>query len=69
MEIALQSEENFRKVRTSVEQFIRENTSIVENVEFLDYFLDRLDMRYYMSKSRKTDINYVIKKLEEIQFN
>ena len=69
MEIALQSEENYEEVRASVVQFIKENTSIIENVEFLDYFLDSLDMRYYMSKSKKTSVDNVIEKLKKIQLD
>ena len=67
MEIALQSEENYLEVRKAVERFIKENTSIIRNVEFLDYFLDSLDMRHYMSKSKKVDIDDVIEKLEKVQ--
>ena len=67
MEIALQSEENYLEVREAVERFIKENTSIIRNVEFLDYFLDSLDMRHYMSKSKKVDIDDVIEKLEKVQ--
>lgn len=67
MEIALQSEENYLKVRASIEVFIKENTSIIKNVEFLDYFLDSLDMRHYLSKGRIINIDDVIKSLENLE--
>jgi predicted NACHT family NTPase len=64
--VALQSERHYIKVKQTVEDFIKKHLSILENVNFLHAFLEKLEQRYYIGKSQKLNITGVIKKLEEI---
>ena len=64
--IALKSEKNYIKVKNAIENFISKNSEIYENVYFLNLFLEKLEQKYYITKSEKIDIEEVIKKLEFI---
>jgi len=64
--IALKSEENYIKVKNVVENFISKNSKIYKNVHFLNLFLEKLEQKYYITKSGKIDIEEAVKKLEFI---
>jgi len=62
--IALQSDENYQSVRKATESFINENISLLPNINFLSMFIEKLDQKYYVSKSEGQSINDVIAKLK-----
>jgi len=64
--IALKSEKNYIKVKNAIENFISKNSEIYKNVYFLNLFLEKLEQKFYITKSEKIDIEEVIKKLEFI---
>lgn len=64
--IALESDENYIEIKETIENFINENSSDIENVKFLYIFLESLEKKYYIAKSERLDIDDVIKKLEKI---
>lgn len=64
--IALKSEKNYIKVKNAVENFINTYSNIYKNVHFLNLFLEKLEQKYYITKSEKIDIEEAIKKLEFI---
>jgi len=63
--IALQSEDNYQSVRKSIEDFIKDKIDKIKNINFLYAFIEKLEQRYYISKSEKMDIKDVITKLEK----
>ena len=63
--IALQSEDNYQSVRKSIEDFIKDKIDKIKNINFLYAFIEKLEQRYYTSKSEKMDIKDVITKLEK----
>ena len=63
--IALQSEDNYQSVRKSIEDFIKDKIGKIEHINFLYAFIEKLEQRYYISKSEKMDIKDVITKLEK----
>jgi len=66
-EIALQSEQNYVEIRKAIEKFIDENSSFIENINFLYVYLDRLEQRYYVSKSKELNIHDIIKKVNGLK--
>jgi hypothetical protein len=66
--IAVESDKNYHSVRKAVEDFINENVGKIQNVNFLNIFIERLDQKYYASKSEKLNINDVINKLRSIPY-
>jgi len=64
--IALQSDQHYITIKEAIENFIKEYSPIMRNVNFLYSFLERLEQRYYIAKSEKLDINDVTKKLDKI---
>ena len=66
--IALESEENYIKVKNSTEKFIKENHNI-EDINYLYIFLENLDKKFYVNKSASFDIKYVIKKINELNIS
>ena len=65
-EIALQSDKNYVEIKKVIGSFINGYRLVMKNVNFLYVFLDKLEQRYYISKSEKLSISEVIKKLENI---
>lgn len=64
--IAIQSDQNYVEVKKVIENFINENSSIIDGVTFLNVFLESLEQKYYVIKSVKLDINDVIEKIENM---
>jgi hypothetical protein len=64
--IALQSDRHYLEIKKGIENFVDEYRLVIKNVNFLYVFLEKLEQRYYISKSQKLDINEVIRKLEKI---
>jgi len=64
--IALQSDQNYQTVKKAVEDFIDRNTSEIENVNFLNVFIERIAQKYYAAKSEKLNIDDVVTKLQSI---
>jgi hypothetical protein len=64
--IALQSDKHYLDIKRVIDNFINEYRLVIKNVNFLYVFLEKLEQRYYISKSEKLSINDVIKKLENI---
>ncbi|KPK98011.1 MAG: hypothetical protein AMJ90_10045, partial [candidate division Zixibacteria bacterium SM23_73_2] len=66
--IAIQSDKHYAEINKSIMNFIITYSEKNEKVNFLHMFLEKLEQRFYASKSQKLDINDVIKKLKKIQF-
>ena len=64
--IALQSDQHYAKINKTVEQFINKYSTVIENVNFLYVFVEKLEQKYYVIKDEKLDINDVTEKLEKI---
>jgi len=64
--IALRSKENYANVRKAMENFIEAHTSKIENINFLNIFVEKLDQKYYLLKSENISINDAIEKLDII---
>jgi predicted NACHT family NTPase len=64
--ISLQSEDNYRIVRKTIEDFITANKEQLQNVNFLNIFIEKLDQQYYTTKSEKLTIDEVIERLRLI---
>jgi len=61
--IALQESENYQGIRKAMEDFIEQNTGQLQNVNFLNLFIEKLDQKYYVSKSEGLSIGDVRAKL------
>lgn len=66
--IALVSENNYLEVRQAVEKFIDQYSSIYQDINWLNAFLDQLEQKYYINKSERLEISDVIRKLKSIVF-
>lgn len=64
--IALESDIHYIKVKEAVEEFVRKYATTIENVNFLNVFLEKLEQKYYANKSQKIDIDDAVAKLKEI---
>jgi hypothetical protein len=65
--IALKSEKNYINVKSTIENFIAQNSNIFKNVNFLNLFLENLERKFYRAKSENISIENAIKKLEIIK--
>jgi hypothetical protein len=61
--IAMNSEQNFYRIKKCLEDFIIQNSSKIANINFLYSYLERLELSF--SETRNRDINYVIAKFQE----
>ena len=61
--IALESDDNYIKVKAAITDFINRYTDTIKNLNFLYIFLDNIEHKYYTNKSPKMDIDDVVKKL------
>lgn len=61
--IALQESENYQGIRKAMEDFIEQNTGQLQNVNFLNLFIEKLDQKYYVSKTEGLSISDVRAKL------
>ena len=59
----------FYSLPSKIEKFINKYSSIIDDVNFLNSFLESLEQRYFMTKSGKLDISDVISKLKKIYPN
>lgn len=64
--IALQSDSNYIKVKEAIERFIKEHSTEIKGVNFLNSYLEDLERSYYLRKSEKLDIDEVVKRLNSI---
>jgi hypothetical protein len=64
--IAVQSDKHYVEIKKVIENFIDQYRLVIKNVNFLYVFLEKIEQRYYISKSEKLSISDVIKKLENI---
>ena len=64
--IAIQSDSNYIKVREAIEHFIKDYSTKIEGVNFLNSYLEDLERSYYLRKSEKLDIDEVVKRLNDI---
>jgi len=64
--IALKSDDNYLKVKESVETFIKKYETIHKNVNWLYASLEQIEQQFYINKSEKLTIDDVIAKLEKI---
>lgn len=64
--IALQSDSNYIKVKEAIERFVKEYSTEIEGVNFLNSYLEDLERNYYLRKSEKLDIDEVVKRLDII---
>ena len=62
--IAMDSKQNFSKIKTCIEDFITENSSNIKDINFLYSYLEDLELKF--SETRNKDINYVIAKFREL---
>jgi predicted NACHT family NTPase len=64
--IALQSDSNYIKVKKAIKHFIKDYSTKIEGVNFLNSYLEDLERSYYLRKSEKLDIDEVVKRLNVI---
>lgn len=64
--MAIKSEKNYGLIKTDMLYFISVNSAIINDVNFLHSFLERLEQRYYISKNENLDVDCVIEKLDSI---
>ena len=64
--IALESDNNYREVKAAIVEFVSTCSDTIENLNFLNAFLDNLEQKYYTNRSPKMDIDDTVKKLETI---
>jgi predicted NACHT family NTPase len=64
--IALQSDSNYIKVKEAIERFIKDYSTEIEGVNFLNSYLEDLERSYYLRKFQKLDIDEVVKRLDAI---
>lgn len=65
--IALYSEKNYLAVKLSIESFIKNNKKI-KKINRLYYFLEDLELQFYINKSEAIEIKEVVSKLKELNF-
>ncbi len=64
--IALQSEDSYKEVRSSITKFIAENISTYKGVNFLYQYIDSLERSFYINKSNQITLSEVIAKIGEL---
>lgn len=67
--IGLESEENYLKARNEIESFIQKQLNVYKNINWLYAFLNQMEHQYYVNKSEKLEIDAVLAKIEDINFN
>lgn len=63
--LAIESEENYIQVRERIKEFIKQNISVYDNINFLYIFLERLEQRFYVSKNTKISFQEVLAKIQQ----
>lgn len=64
--IALQSEDTYKAVRSSVTQFLEDNISTYKGINFLYQYIDSLERSFYINKSNQITLPEVIAKIRVI---
>jgi len=64
--IALESEDNYLKIRSAIERFIEKNSKKHKNVNFLHVSLDRLEQKYYITRSAALDIDETVRRIKSV---
>ncbi len=64
--LALKSDSLFHDVQDNIYEFISNYSSIYSDINWLHYFLDQLERKFYVNKSAQIDIEIVISKLEPL---
>ena len=64
--IALVSEENFKRVKLSLQEFMKEKLSLHENVKYILHTIERMEEQFYMNNAQSFTINQVKEKLKLI---
>jgi uncharacterized protein (DUF433 family) len=67
--IALQSEDTYKTVRSSITKFIEENISTYKGINFLYQYVDSLERSFYINKSNQITLPEVIAKIREITYS
>lgn len=62
--IALVSEENFKQVKSSLQEFMNEKSSLHESVKYILHTLERMEEQFYMNTAQSFTINQVKEKLK-----
>lgn len=65
--IALVSEENFKQVKSSLQQFMIEKSSVHENVKYILHTIERMEVQFYMNDAQSFTIKQVKEKLNLIE--
>jgi hypothetical protein len=65
--IALVSEENFKQVKSSLQEFMNEKSSLHENVKYILHNIERMEEQFYMNNAQSFTINQVKEKLKLIE--
>ncbi len=65
--IALVSEENFKQVKSSLQEFMNEKSSLHESVKYILHTLERMEEQFYMNNAQSFTINQVKEKLKLIE--
>ncbi len=66
-EIALVSDKNYKHVRKAITKYIDNNIGKIENVNFLNSFIESLEQKYFISKSESLTIADVKQRLKIIE--
>ncbi|PZX47556.1 NACHT domain-containing protein [Algoriphagus chordae] len=65
--IALVSEDNFKLVKLSLQEFMSEKSSLHENVKYILHTIERIEEQFYMNSSQSYTIKQVKEKLKLIE--
>ena len=66
--LALVSEENFKKVKSSLQKFMTEKSSINESVKYILHTIERMEEQFYMNNAQSFTIQQVKEKLELLKY-
>jgi hypothetical protein len=62
--IALVSEENFKQVKSSLQKFMKEKSSVHDNIKYILHTIERMEEQFYMNNAQSFTIQQVKEKLE-----
>ncbi|MCB0648443.1 MAG: hypothetical protein KDC49_17350 [Saprospiraceae bacterium] len=65
--IALVSEESFKQVTSSLQEFMNEKSSLHESVKYILHTLERMEEQFYMNNAQSFTINQVKEKLKLLE--
>lgn len=64
--IALVSEESFKQVKSSLQEFMTEKSTLHESVKFIFHTIEKMEEQFYMNSAQSFTINQVKEKLKLI---